>query len=154
MRKGILAMLFVPLASILLCAACGPDSAQPIYHFGREYEFNNYIIKAELNAEEENFLCCYKVKSNSAHCVFSFKFTYNTLTELNNSIEFEYSDDNGNEIVFDENGYYTFTGDKTICISYKNANEEIKSAISDEQFSVYFADFGPMTVPVRGYKVD
>lgn len=44
--------------------------------------------------------------------------------------EFEYTDELGNVIELDDDGLYSYTGDKTFYISYKNANEKLKSAIN------------------------
>lgn len=64
--------------------------------------------------------------------------------------ELEYTDENGDIIEFDENGYYWFYGDKTFYVSYQNANEnlkksiqesilnrEIKFSVSDKKFAFY-----------------
>lgn len=44
--------------------------------------------------------------------------------------EYEYTDELGNVIELDDDGLYSYTGDKTFYISYKNANEKLKSAIN------------------------
>lgn len=137
MKNGILAFLPLLLAGLSSCFQCGPGSAQPIYQFGVEYNFKQSIIRVDHDTDEENFIFYYTDKGSSSDYNFYFTFTFSTILDtLFNSEEFEYVDGEGNEIVFDENGHYYFNGDKVIYISYKNANEEIKSSIANEQFSI------------------
>ncbi len=136
MKNGILAVLPLLLAGLSSCFQCGPGSAQPIYHFGIEYDFTQCLIRAEHEESEMRFEFYYTHIDRTYDCSFYFVFTGEFLEHLYNDTEFSYTDENGNEIVFDENGHYYFNGDKVIYISYENANEEIKSSIANEQFSI------------------
>ena len=144
MKYRFLALLLLPLAGLCLWTGCGPDSAQEIYHFGQEYDCTQCIIKVDHEIAGEKFVYSYTEKINSTQCDFCFTFNYNTLIDLTNSNEFDYTTSDGNEIIFDASGHYSFVGDKIIYISYKNANNDIKAAIAKDDFSVYFDDFGPV----------
>ncbi len=132
MLKRKFIFLFLILTCLCVLTAC--QQKQRIYEIGETYEFNGYSVRIDLEADNERFVIDYTEKDYEYSHHFEFCFTYSTET-LHNSDEFEYVDGENNPIVFDEYGY-DFTGDKIIYVSYANANEEIKSAISDENFSI------------------
>ena len=55
---------------------------------------------------------------------------------LGKKLRINYYNSLGEEIVFDDNGYYLFNTNITIYISYKNANQEIKTAIANRRCNI------------------
>ncbi len=118
------------------------------YYMGTHYELNSCDVQVDIDENEEEFVFDYIDKDPNARLFFVFTFTYNNLTHLRNSPEFDYVDDDGNELVFDEDGYSRLNGDQIIHISYHHANEEIKSVIASKKFSVSFG-FGSFRMPAE-----
>ena len=118
---------------------------QYAYHFGIKYKLIDGDILVTFDKEDEKFIFEYTDKDPSASLYFNVEFTYHTVTTLINSPEFDYADRDGNILVFDENGHYVCDGDQILYVSYKNANEEIKDAISKGEFNISFG-FGPFVL--------
>ncbi len=111
-------------------------SPQVVYRIGRLYSFDyaNFILT--IDKENEVFVFEYDSKMEGSNW-FYFVFTHHTSMEYINGDEFEYLDNLGGQIVFDENGVFEFEGEKIFCISYANASEEIKSVINQGYFEVH-----------------
>lgn len=115
---------------------------EPIYYLDDVYDFNNgaeAVVNQDFDGER--FIYTYLDKNNKQEKMsFYFSINCNSLSadrfSLKNSNEFTYTDSEGNEIVFDEHGYYNFQGNKKIYISYKNASEKTKTAIKQGEFSI------------------
>lgn len=134
-----LCVLGIGLAVFLL-NPIGPDSAQRIYLIGQKQTFNDGSeLLIELDKENERFIYSMTDTSQSLHCFYFYfsnmPYSPNPIRETN-SAEFIYTDSDGNEIVFDETGYYRYNGSKIIYISYKNANDEIKTSINENGFTL------------------
>lgn len=121
------------------------NSPQVVYHIGERYSFIDGDVLVTLDETEEKFVFEYTDKDPSASLYFDVSFTYHTVTTLKNSPEFDYTDRDGNILVFDENGHYVCDGDQILYVSYKNASDEIKAAISKGEFNISFG-FGPFIV--------
>ncbi|MDE6597667.1 MAG: hypothetical protein K2K60_03405 [Clostridia bacterium] len=141
MKKNSLLLLLCVIIGCSFMGCASNKNKQRVYNFGETYEFENFNVRVENNFEKERFEFYYVDKGNSVNCYFCVEFTYQTteaMPTLLNSTEFKCIDSDCNEIVFNENRYYVFTGNKTLYISYKNATEEIKLAIEDANFSISF----------------
>lgn len=139
--KKIFTFIFVVMLGVIgCCVGCDFNSPhkipQKVYKIGQQYTTDScdYIIIHDAN--EERFIFIFMDKDPSADNSFSFTFTYDNINSLRNSIEFTYINSFGEEIVFDENGYYSFDGDITVYISYKNARQEIKTEIEKRSCSI------------------
>lgn len=124
----------------------------PIYNIDQIYDYDSCNILLAHDEKDEKFVYYYTDKDSKSN-IFYFDFTYNTITTLHNSSEFIYTDSEGNELIFNENGRYEFLGDVTIYISYKNASQEIKTAISEHIFSLNFG-VGSFRSAIKAYPVE
>lgn len=112
---------------------------QAVYYIGQEYLLGDLTVKTVDEKENERYVIyCIDAQSRTEEHYFDFNFTYNTCLSLRNSDEFEYTDDLGNDIIFDEKGYFCFSGSRTFYVSYKNSSEEIKQAIKNEECNISF----------------
>lgn len=136
--KGILLSVLFALCS--LCAGCiGNGTPQKVYYIGAEYTFGAVNAKVEHDEVQEQFVIRYDISKQDADSWHEFHFTlrYN-LNELRNSENFEYFDESNSLIEFDENGYYIFYTSKIFYVSYKNANTDIKSIITNRKCELNF----------------
>lgn len=116
------------------------DCQQRIYYIGETYKLANGA-EVTMSVDKEKQLFTFKFTANEEYMVqqFYFGFHKELLGEYSkNSRDFNYVDDQGNGISFNQDGYYYFTGDKAIYISYASANEEIKRAIAEDRYDLYF----------------
>ena len=138
MKKAI--YLLITLVCVVCLFGCveQPTTPKRLYDIGREYVFGDTLkFKIENDAENEQFVITYECISENdekLHFIFGFNsrdievYTYDSL--------FQYSDNLGSEITFNEYGCYYFTGDRTFYVSYKNTSEEIKTAIANNEYSI------------------
>ena len=139
MKKSYIFVLSILSFIIIAFTGCsgGVTRLSP-YHFGVKYNLNTCEVLVTFDKEDEKFIFEYTDKDSKAELYFDVNFTYHTIITLSNSPEFDYTDKDGNELIFDENGYYVCNGDQIFYISYKNANAEIKEAISKGEFNISF----------------
>ncbi len=138
MKKGLISILSCLLLMMALSGCKTGDCGIISYYMGIQYEFEDCDIRVDLDENEEEFVFDYVDKDPDSSLLFEFSFDYKNFTHLHNSPEFDYVDDDGHELVFNEKGYCRFFGDQIIHISYHHANDEIKSAIASKTFSISF----------------
>ena len=135
---AIFAMLFIICC---LCTGCiNHETPQIAYGIGEEHTFGAVKVKVEHDEVQEQFIINFNISeqdTDSCHR-FHFTFTYDSIS-LRNSEQFDYFDETGSEIKFDENGYYLFYTNKVFHVSYKYASTDVKRAIDDKTCSL---DFG------------
>ena len=138
--KRIIAFILL-ISCVVLFTGCieNPSTPQRLYDIGREYVFGDTLkFKIENDMENEQFVIIYEdIKGTDTEHFFYFGFyDYNSVGYLFNPSYFEYSDNLGSEIVFNEDGHYDFIGDRTFYVVYKNSPEEIKTAIANSEYSI------------------
>ncbi len=141
--KAVIAVTSVAVILSLsaIAAGCSYNSAQRAYYIGTEYNFGGDLIKVDDDKQNERFIYSYKETKPDGYphrFYFIFNFSGDTSIKYRNSEEFEYTDSTGEEVVFDENGYYMFNGSREIYISYAGANERIKQAIANNGYGLAF----------------
>ncbi len=133
--------VYVSIVFILICltlfSGCTNQTPEILYHINETYITEVCDFTVTHNQADEQFILDYRDKSENTHLYLSFVFT-DDADYLVNSAEFAYTDGEGNAITFNEDGYYVCNGDFIFCVSYRNANEQIKSAIADKTCSIHF----------------
>lgn len=142
--KAVFAVMCVAviLSIAAITAGCYDGSPQRVYYIGTEYRFGNVFIKVDDDKQNEQFIFSYnKTKPDKYQHNFYFIFCFDgdTSIKYRNSEEFEYTDSTGEEVVFDEDGYYMFNGSRKIYISYAGANERIKQAVVNNVYHLAFS---------------
>ena len=133
---------FILLTSCLFCfSSCIDDfnSQERAYDIGREYILgDNLKFKIENDVENEVFVITYdNINETNEELSFCFGFyDFNTTSCFYNPSYFEYSDNLGSIIIFNEDEYYMFTGDRIFYVSYKNSPDNIKTAIANSEYSI------------------
>jgi len=124
------------LSMLLLTGCNSKHTPQVAYEIGAEHNFGTVKVKLDNDENQERFILYYTITNsgNESH-FFSFIFTNDEVC-LNNSNQFEYSDNTGSKIEFDETGYYTFYTSRVFYISYKNADLNIKNFIYEKYCNV------------------
>ena len=138
-KKVVGSVLSVMLLSMPLFIGCVKnETPQIVYLLGEEYNFNTVNVKVENDEVQERIVLYYNIleQEKESH-FFAFTFIYNKY-ELKNSDRFDYSDNLGSLIEFNENGYYVFDDSRIFYISYKNADAEIKRIINDKNYIIEF----------------
>lgn len=133
--------LILLISCVVLLAGCieTPTTPQIAYDVDREYIIGDTLkFKIENDAENERFIVIYEdIEGTDRERYFNFGFhDFNSAGCLFNPSYFEYSDNLGSEIVFNEDGHYDFIGDRTFYVVYKNSPEEIKTAIANSEYSI------------------
>ena len=137
MRKIFTFIFTIMLIIIGFCFGCNCNhTPQKVYKIGIQYVTDSCDYIVSHDSIEERFVFEFIDKDSSTDNFFNFIFTYNNLNSLRNSAEFTYYNNSGEEILFDENGYYVFNANITIYISYRNANQEIKSEIANRNCNI------------------
>ena len=145
MKKLLYAVLFLLLA--LLTVGCGLDyrSRAKIYYLGDYYKESGRAFKAELDKKNERFIFYYhidKSSQNNYQMEYYFGIEYDSPKIIwNNSVEgnmFDYVDKNNNKIKFDKDGKIKLNKETVLYTYYKNASLDVKKAIEDEKFNVWF----------------
>ena len=97
--------------TIAFLAACNPQSPQELFNIGKTHWFGQNSIRVEDDKANEQYVIYYNIDDEYTYTLFfSFTFTNErSVFSLTNSDEFDYTDNLGSEIVF-ENGYYLFYG--------------------------------------------
>ncbi len=125
-------MINTLLLSALLLTGCIGSSPQIAYAIGTEHIFGTVKIKLDNDESQERFVLYYTITNpHDENHYFSFGFSHEEIY-LRNSDQFEYSDNLGSKIEFDENGYYIFYTSRVFYISYKNADSNIKGFINEK----------------------
>ena len=138
MKKFAGKILCLMLLSALTLTGCFFNQRrQIVYTVGVEYTFKYVTVKLENDEAREQFVLYYHITKNEGKDSHFFGFTLIYQTNvLSNSEQFEYSDNLGSEIEFDENGYYVFHDSRIFYVSYKNADEDMKSIIRSHDYSI------------------
>ncbi len=131
--KSLLGITF----SLFLLVGCDKSTPQIVYAIGYEHTFGRVKVKIEDDKQEEQFVVYYTIPEDDRYThYFSFTFYLSNMEYLYNSDQFEYSDNLGSEIIFDENGYFVFYSSRTFYISYVNASDEVKSCIENDKYLI------------------
>ncbi len=135
-------LVVVCLIIIATCNGCIVDVEKPYegYVMGYKYELTTYTIQAVDDKENERFVITYTSLVDGNSLFFQCEFSYVVGEQLKNSNEFSYTDNLDSDIVFNEDGYYEFTGNRIFYVSYKNANVEIKESIANDDYFMNFTD--------------
>ena len=138
MKKILLLLIFIISCSVIFTACDDFSTPQRGYDIGREYVFGDTLkFKIENDIENEQFVITYEcISENDEKLHFSFGFNSRDIEVYKYDPLFQYSDNLGSEITFNEYGCYYFTGDRTFYVSYKNASEEIKTVIANNEYSI------------------
>ena len=135
------------MVMLLLFVGCIDDkSRHKVYLMGYEHNFDTINVKVENDEEQERFVIYYDIlNEGEENQTIYFQYSCNTIP-LTNSDQFEYSDNLGSVITFDEDGYYTFTTSRIFYMSYKNAEQKIKDEIKNKEYTLCFsmATFAPV----------
>jgi hypothetical protein len=140
MMKKLISLILL-ISCIVLLAGCieTPTTPQRLYDIGREYIIGDTLkFKIENDAENERFIVIYEdINGTNKERYFNFYFhDFNSASRLFEPSYFEYSDNLGSEIVFNDDWHYDFIGDRTFYVVYKNSPEEIKTAIANSEYSI------------------
>ena len=143
MKLKNLSLLSVSIAALL--TACKPTQ-QRIYEIGNTYTFGDWNISATLDKDNERFVLDFRTsKSNPDSFIFYFYFSTDGSAEhqaessnRDETNQFIYRLNTGDQIQFDDNGFYYFQENITICAFYTYANQDIKDAINASDYSIQF----------------
>ena len=134
-----LSLLSIPFIAVL--TACKPTQVR-LYNLGETYQFNDCTVSASLDKANERFVLDFKTNKKDAWYDFSFRFCANgNDIMINNKDElntFVYRLSDGEEITFNDDGYYVFHSDTTINVFYTYASQVIKEAIDNKTYNITF----------------
>lgn len=145
-RKSFFVFILLMVMTTLLfgCGVPGTseESLKKVYPIGINRTFADESEALLVhNIEEEMFVFSHTKTTDTKIGYFNFSFSNGNAgnrehIRVRNSEDFTYIDSQGNEIIFDEQGYYKYYGDVTIYISYKNARQSIKDSIAEGGYSI------------------
>ena len=138
--KRIISLILL-ISCVVLFVGCieKPSTPQEFYYIETNYDLGYTEIQVNNDRENEQFIAILNSKTDQT-IYFSFVFNC-SIGGIINSTQFTYKDNLGNDILFDDLGYYEYVGERIFYISYKNANETIKTDILNDNYSLEVASY-------------
>ena len=130
------------LASISLLASLGACTRQRVYYLNENNVYKDWTVFATNDKTNERFDLEFKPNKDFVKYTFFFIFSYgkenNVIKSTDQTNELTYTFHAGGNINFNEEGSYIFSGRTRLNVSYANASQEVKQAISDREYSLQF----------------
>ena len=162
MKKTLLFPITLIVMSALLLSGCRHTPQRVIGMVGefKMKKSDNAVLMITNNTAESRFEIRYTFENDKKDKNVSFIFYFSSLDKsipswdprLNDidACPFQVTDDSGEAVVFGEDGYYCFSGEKTIYIIYEQSPEKVKDFFSrfvpsdnpenSHEFSLYIND--------------
>lgn len=139
MKKILLLLIFILSCSVIFTACDDYSTPQEFYYIETNYDLGHTEIQLNNDRENEQFIAMLNSKTDQT-IYFSFVFN-GSIGGIINSAQFTYKDNLGNDITFNDLGYYEYVGERIFYISYKNANNAIKTDILNDNYSLEVASY-------------
>ena len=131
------------LATLSLIASLSACTKQRIYLFDEENVHYDWTVLATNDSANERFVLDIKKNNEKSKSSFGFFFIFRYgnaqfIKNTDDTRQLVYRLYDGEEIQFDEDGFYYFDTSNYINVFYTYADQEVKQAIADKDYDIQF----------------